>query len=158
MKKTAVQILLEKKDKWTLIEKHKTGFSVKCNKCNKEQKVSSYMLINNKDECFCSSDKGKKMAKKEAMKMYHYIAGEAYDLGYGMLEGEELHSYIIDVLKIESPVLAMNQEFCEMVIDAMYEIYKEKKVQRCVDCGKLYPACRMYKKACLKKFKDKCVA
>ena len=159
MKKSAIDVLLnDKKDKWTMLEKRHTGFLVRCNKCGKEQGLSKYMILNNKDECFCSSKKGKAMAKKEALKMYFYMTAEAYATGYGMLEGEELHSYIIDVLKIESPVLAMNSEFCEMVIDAMYEGYKEKKVQRCINCGKLYPACRMYKKACLKKFKDKCVA
>ena len=158
MKKTAEEILItDKKDKWTILEKRHTSFLVSCNKCGKEQTVSKYMIQNDKDECFCSSNKGKKMARKEAMKLFHYITDEAYR-GYGMLEGQELVDYIYDVLRIESPIIASNKIFCEMVVEEMYEIYEERKVQRCVNCRKLYPASRMYKKACLKKFKATCVA
>jgi uncharacterized protein (UPF0335 family) len=78
-------------------------------------------------------------------------------LGYGLLEGEELEDYIRDILRIESALLAVNEEFCNMVIEAMKEVYKEREVQRCIECGKLYPASRLYKKACLKKFREYCV-
>lgn len=150
------KLLEEKKDKWTLISKKETSFYVECNKCGKKQILSKHKIMKDKDECCCSSKQVLGDAKKEAQQIYAYMIKEIS--GYGLLEGEELHDYIRDVLRIESPVIAESKEFCDAVIDAMYDIYEKRKVKRCSHCGRLYPASRLYNDKCMKKYSYQCVA
>ena len=155
-KKTAYEVLLEKQDKWTIIKKEHTGFIVECKKCGLVQGLSKYLILKDNDECCCSSEKIKSVAKKQAQAIYAYMIKDITE--YGLLEGEELNDYIRDIVRIDNYLMSFNQVFIDAVILEVQELYKERKVQRCVNCGKLYPASRLYKKTCLKRYKDHCVA
>jgi hypothetical protein len=155
-KKTAEQILLEKKDTWKILEKGCTGFKVECQKCGLVQGLSKYMVLKGNDECCCSSKKMLSTAKKQAQAIYSYMTSDIK--GYGLLEGEELSEYVKDIIRIDNYLLSLNTVFIDAVVDEMYKLYEKKEVQRCAHCKKLYPASRMYQNICLKKYKAYCVA
>lgn len=143
--------VLEASQQWSITGYNRYKCCVKCNDCGAEREFSFSDIKYNKHICQCQGNKGytDTQVNKTAKTILKYMLKDCE--GYGLLEGEELNSYVKDMIRIGGCKIKDTEGFCEAVLDSLYNLMNESGISRCKRCKRLFPPKNLYRGICRKR-------
>lgn len=149
-KKQLLQNTIEEEGNWIVVGSVSDKFTLQCVECGEIAEYTMHQIRLGRHICNCKEDKPLSFdmddVEKQALNIYTYMIRDIEE--YGMLVGEELESYIEDIIRIDRETLKNDEEFIEAVKYRVDYLYEKKHIEMCKECKRLFPRRHLYKGVC----------